>query len=64
MEATVLITFVDRKTNKKYSAGDVVSISAANFERINDQGQYLKEGRHRFGSGVCHPCNRKSKKGN
>lgn len=61
MTATVLITFIDRKKNKRFSAGDVVSISSADFERINKQGNYLKEGKHRFGSGVCHPCKRKTK---
>lgn len=61
MTATVLRTFLDKKRNKRYSAGDVVSISSADFDRINQQGNYLKEGRHRFGSGVCHPCKRKLK---
>lgn len=64
MEATVLVEFVDRKQNKRFHTGDVVTMSVKDFERITKQGNYLKKGRHRFGSGTCHPCNRKTKKGN
>lgn len=61
MEATVLSTFVDRKLNKRFDSGDVVNISKNDFDRISAQGKYLKAGRHRFGSGICHPCSKKSK---
>lgn len=71
MLATVLITFIDRKKGVRYNSGDVVSISANDFERINAQGktrgvEFFKKGRHRFGDGVCKPCrklnNKKEKK--
>lgn len=61
MDATVLTTFFDRKTGKRFEAGDVVSISANNFDRITSQGKFLKKGRHPFGNGTCHPCNKKTK---
>lgn len=61
MTATVLTTFLDKKNGKRFSIGDVVSISSADFERINKQGDYLKQGRHRFGTGICYPCKRRLK---
>ena len=59
MLATVLVTFIDRSKSKRYDSGDVVSISKVDFERINKYGNYLKEGRHRFGSGICRPCQKR-----
>lgn len=61
MKATILISFVDEPTgrpSKRYSIGDVVSMSQDDFDRIQAQtgGKYLKEGVHPFGRGVCHPC--------
>ena len=64
MDATVLLDFSDTKLGKRFYAGDVVSISAKDFDRITGQGNYMKKGRHRFGSGVCYPCKRKINKGN
>lgn len=62
MEATVLMTFFDSKLQKRFSVGDVVSISRNDFDRITAQGKYLKQGRHRFGGGICHPCAKRLKK--
>ena len=65
MDATILRSFVDHpkgREPKRYSAGDVVSMSQNDFDRIQEQsgGKYLKEGRHPFGNGVCYPCQKKS----
>ena len=64
MDATILRSFVDQpkgREPKRYSAGDVVSMSQNDFDRIQEQsgGKYLKEGRHPFGQGVCYPCQKK-----
>lgn len=65
MDATILRSFVDQpkgRQPKRYSAGDVVSMSQNDFDRIQEQsgGKYLKEGRHPFGNGVCYPCQKKA----
>lgn len=64
MDATILLSFVDYPKGKKnkgairYKAGDVVSMSKEDFDRIQSQsnGRYLKEGRFPFGDGTCYPC--------
>lgn len=65
MDVTILRSFVDEpkgRTAKRYQVGDVVSMSKNDFDRIQEQsgGKYLKEGRHVFGNGVCHPCQKKT----
>lgn len=67
MDATILRSFVDQpkgRESKRYSAGDVVSMSQNDFDRIQEQsgGKYLKEGRHPFGQGVCYPCQKSKSK--
>lgn len=66
MIATVLATFVDSpkgREAKKYSVGDVVSISKNDFERITSQNKaLLVEGKKDLGTGICYPCRSKRKK--
>lgn len=68
MIATVKVTFVDApkgRTEKRYLAGDVVSMSAEDFERITGQNKdLLVEGKHKIGNGVCHPCQKATKRSN
>lgn len=65
MITTILMTFVDAPAGRqevKYSAGDVVNISKADFERISSQNKnLLKEGKHDLGTGICYPCIRQKK---
>ena len=60
MIATVTKTFVDApkgRKEKRYSYGDVISISKSDYERITQQQpDALKEGKLNLGVGVCYPC--------
>lgn len=68
MIVTILATFVDApkgREEKKYFAGDVVSLSTADFERISSQNKnLLRKGKHNLGTGICYPCMRTKKKRN
>lgn len=63
MIVTVLRTFVDApkgRAKKRFSAGDLVSISKNDFERISSQNKdLLAEGDKRWGEGKCLPCKKK-----
>lgn len=66
MIVTIMATFVDApkgKDEKKYFAGDVVSLSTSDFDRISSQNKnLLKKGKHNLGTGICYPCMRNKKK--
>lgn len=62
MIVTILQTFVDApkgRTEKRYSAGDVVTMSKADFDRIGEQNKNLLfDGKKNLGIGICYPCRR------
>lgn len=66
MIVTVLQSFVDAPKGRKetrYTAGDVISMSVADFERITGQNKnLLYEGKKDLGIGTCHACSRNSNK--
>lgn len=62
IEVTVLKSFIDRKRGIRYSIGDVELIRQDDYDRIQQQGNFFKQGNHRFGNGTCKPCSSRSKK--
>lgn len=66
MIVTVLQSFVDAPKGRnatRYTAGDVVSMAVADFERITGQNKnLLYEGKKDLGIGTCHACSRNNKR--
>lgn len=66
MIATVLQSFVDAPKGRpetRYSAGDVISIAKADFERITGQNKdLLFDGKKDLGIGTCYACSRNNKR--
>lgn len=66
MIVTVLKTFVDApsgRDEKQYTAGDVLNMAKADFERITRQNaSLLFEGKKNLGIGTCHACKRNNKR--
>lgn len=66
MIVTVLQSFVDAPKGRKetrYTAGDVVSMAAADFERIKKQDKnLLYDGKKDLGIGTCYACSRNKKR--
>lgn len=62
MIVTILQTFVDApkgRTEKRYSAGDIITMSKGDFDRITEQNKALLfDGKKFMGIGKCYPCQR------
>lgn len=60
MIVTVLQTFVDTpqgRDEKRYTAGDIISMSKADYDRIiKQQPALLFEGKKKMGIGTCYAC--------
>ena len=66
MIVTVLQSFVDApkgRAETRYTAGDVVSMATADFERITGQNKnLLYDGKKDLGIGTCYACSRNNKR--
>lgn len=64
MIVTILETFVDEpkgRKQRKYNYGDIVDMSANDYERISgQQPSYLFKGKKDLGVGACEPCTKKA----
>lgn len=63
MIVTIKQAFVDEpkgRKARKYNYGDVVDMSATDYERISkQQPSYLEKGKLDLGAGTCEPCTKK-----
>lgn len=64
MIVTILETFVDEpkgRKQRKYNYGDIVDMSASDYDRISaQQPTFLEKGQHDLGVGNCEPCTKKA----